>query len=376
MSEKQKIFEILDKASKQISQLTLDDLYYLLNSEKDKEVVDVIYSAAQKLKKNVIGKVVYLPVPLYVGNTCVNNCVYCGFRKDNKDIIRKTLTDDELEQKVMELIANGFRMIELVYADSYNVQIIERHVKITKTLLEKAGGGEVILNSAPFLDSKDYKFLNKAGVDVVVEWMETEDQSRYLELHPGATSKTNFSSRAECYDRMLKGGMKNIGIGILFGLADWKKDVLALIEHARYLEKTYKVAPVIGIPRLKPAVGAPYFSDQKYEYEKYKVSDEQLKLAVAVYRLAMPYSQIFISTRETPELMFELLEKCGGGNLFATECSVQVGANHDVGHKTVTTEGGSSGQFEVYSLKIKDVVERLNKNGLIASFVSPPSNEP
>lgn len=376
MIKKHKIDEILDKATEQIGQLTVNEITYLLDSEENRESVELICTVAQKLKEHVLGKVIYLPVPLYVGNVCINNCVYCGFRKDNKNIVRKTLTDAELRKKVTELISHGFRMIELVYGESYNIQTIKRHVQITKALIEKAGGGEVILNSAPFPISKDYKFLNKAGTDVVVEWMETEDREKYTELHPGDTPKSNYVLRKQCYDKMLKGGMKNVGIGILFGLANWKKDVLTLIQHTRYLEKNYKVAPIIGIPRLKPAIGAPYFSDKKYGYNKYKINDEQLKLIVAVYRLAMPYSQIFISTREMPKLMFELLEKCGGGNLFATECSVEVGAKHDVGYKSLTSENGRYGQFEVYSLDIKDVIKRLNKNGLIPSFIPPPRNEP
>lgn len=374
--------DIFKKVVGIFEEISIEEIACLLKADGDHLLLNEIFSAARKLRDAVLGRVIYMPVPLYVGNSCLNNCSYCAFRISNRQIDRKTLSDQELTEKVAELIADGFRIIELVYsaAPLYSVNTVARHARLTKDLLERAGGGQVALNTAPFNSAADYRALREAGTDIIIQWMETGDEERYKLVHPGfgrlpSTPKSDFKNRLAAYDLMLKGRMENIGIGVLFGLANWQSDVLYVIQHARYLQKEYGIAPIIGIPRLKPAADAPYFTDVTYKADQYSVNDEQLKLAVAVYRLALPYCHIFISTREQPNLMFELLNDCGGGNVFASKCSVEVGADHTPGHKTTSNSAGQYGQFEVYSLSSRETCDKLTELNYLVGFLPPLKNK-
>lgn len=348
------------KSADKLEEFSLGDLSVLLNVKTGSEAYSNILAAADRIKKETLGTKVYLPVPLYISNYCQNRCLYCANRVGNTSLKRKRLTKDEISKEIDALIEDGFRIIELVFGDdpALSTENVVEYVEVLKRKLGNVSGGLIALNAKP-LQTKDYALLNKAGVDIVVNWQETYNKERFADIHPRNTPKANYTFRVAAQERMLKAGMKNVGVGILFGLYSFKQDVISLVKHGRRLAKKYNITPIIGIPRLKTAKG------QKYTSPKYDVGDNQLQLAVAVLRLALPYSHIFVSTRENKQLAFKLLKK-GGGNIFASKCSVFPGG--------YTTESRpKDGQFEVFSYNTKEIREDLEDMDYKPTFASHPN---
>lgn len=373
--DKEEIEIILEK-SKCHKRLEVDEIASLLKTERNPVLFKMVLSAAKQVRDMAIGRIVYLPVPLYVSNVCVNMCDYCGY---NSRITteRRRLSQKELGSEVEQLTKYGYRMIELVAGEDsfffgrrpkFNVEKMVEYVRIAKEGMNKKGDNEIVLNIPP-LDENGFKRLKNAGTEVIVQWQETFDKKRYKELHPEGTPKSDFDFRIGAYDRMLNAGIRNAGIGILFGLSDWRFDVISLVNHVYYLQDRYRISPVIGIPRFKEASGV------TYKPGKFKVNDSQLKLAVAVYRLSIPESTIFISTRENYDLMFKLLDECGGGNLFATRCSVAPGGYLDSKDREKVSKR-TEGQFHVYDLPLEDIKNYLIQRGYIPSFGPPIDNRP
>lgn len=370
---KEEIEFILDK-SKSLKRLESNEISSLLKTESNPILYNMVLSAARQVRDMAMGRIVYLPVPLYVSNICVNMCNYCGYNS-RIETERKKLTKEELRNEIRHLTKQGYRMIELVASEDpfffgrrpkFNVENFIDYIKIAKEELNKIGDNEIILNIPP-LDEECFRRLKDAGVEVIVQWQETFDKNRYKELHPEGTPKGDFDFRVGAYERMLNAGIRNVGIGILFGLSDWRFDVISLINYVYYLQDKNRISPVIGIPRFKEAKGV------TYKPGKFEVNDQQLKLTVAVYRLSIPEGQIFISTRENYDLMFKLLDECGGGNLFATRCSVAPGGYLDSKDREKVSKR-TEGQFHVYDLPLEDVKDYLSGRGYIPSFGPPTDN--
>lgn len=353
------IQNILKKA-KAFKKIAAKDLSILLNVKTGTNAYFKILSTADEVKKKILGTKVYLPVPLYVSNFCRNRCLYCANRANNRKLERKRLTKKELGQEIDALIKNGFKIIELAYGDDPLLSISDyvEHVKILKRKLNKING-LVALNARPF-NANEYELLRKAGVDIIINWQETYNRHQFNNLHPQGDPKSNYNFRVQAQDRMLKAGIKNVGIGILFGLDDFKKDVSTLIKHGRRLMDSYHIYPIIGIPRIKIA------QEQIYKPSKYSVDNDQFKLAVAVIRLALPHSHIFISTRENKQLAYELLNN-GGGNIFATKCSVFPGGY-------AREKKPEHGQFKVFSYSPKNISNDMRKMGYQPTFEAHPNN--
>ena len=246
------------------STLSVENAWHLLNinSKKDAYLLDSIVETSRTIKTNLFHGKIYSIVPLYVSSYCQEHCVYCNYRAGNRDkkIERVRLTNAELEIEVEFLAKKGFRAIELVYAtDPFTtVNDVSHHIGITSEILSTFGGGIVGINARPYL-VEDYRRLKNAGLDFVVLWQETYDEIRYKELHPGKTEKRDFFYRLNAPERMIQAGIENIGLGVLSGLHDWRKDWYLLIHHVAFLLETYKEkikTIILGIPRLKPAFGA------------------------------------------------------------------------------------------------------------------------
>jgi 2-iminoacetate synthase len=294
----------------------------------------------------------YAIVPLYVTSICAEACVYCNYRSANKSvaITRLRLTDEELLLEAGHLVdAKHLRVVELVYATDPKVRIdsICRHVEQVRGLLERSGGGMVGLNAEAF-DEQEYRMLRDAGISFIVLWQETYDRSRYSELHPGKTKKTDFFYRLEAYERMLAAGISNIGLGVLSGLSDWRTDWAMLIEHESYLYRRYGVTPaILGVPRLKPAAGA------LLQETPYIPSRGEFLAALAVHNLFSPRTMPFINTREEWTLCTEMAR--GGGCLFTFNCSTIPGG-YSLGKKGY--------QFPTGSYDVNDFVGALEAAGL------------
>ena len=263
--------------------LTVEETAVLLAIESE-EGLKELFDAARELKRMVYGNRIVLFAPLYVGNSCVNNCKYCGFRRDAKGIVRKTLTNPELVAEIENLEKSGHKRLILVFGESpvYTPEFIAESVRTCYKV--KVGNGEirrVNINAAP-LDVEGYRIVKEAGIGTFQVFQETYHQETYSKYHPAGDIKGDYMWRLNAMDRAFKGGIDDMGIGALFGLYNWKYEVLGLVSHALHLQKTCGVGPhTISFPRIKPA------ADMNLELP-YEVNDDEFKRIVAVLRLAVP----------------------------------------------------------------------------------------
>lgn len=277
---------------------------------------------ARQRKDERFGGTVFPVSPLYVTSICKERCTYCNYRAGSTDpgLKRVRLSGAELEREVRFLVEDrGLRAVELVYASDplITVDNICRHVEITARIMARAGHVNVGLSAEP-VSVEDYRRLRDAGLTFSVVWMETYDPARYRELHPGRQTKTDFFWRLESYERMIEAGLEGVGYGVLSGLADWRRDWSMLVLHQRWLRANYGRGPnILGIPRLRPAPGAPYHERQ------FVPSDGAFRSLVAWHNALFPEVLPFVSTREDFETCLQLA--AGGGCLFTLNCSTVPG---------------------------------------------------
>ncbi|MDD3594404.1 MAG: [FeFe] hydrogenase H-cluster radical SAM maturase HydG [Candidatus Gastranaerophilales bacterium] len=303
-STQNEINEILDKALK-AQGLTLEETAALLNVEND-ETLEKLFKAAKTIKEKIYGKRIVLFAPLYAANVCTNNCLYCAFRRDNKNIERRVLTPQEVVEEAKAIMRMGHKRIILLTGEDYKdtgldylQEIMERIYK-TKEL-----NGEIRrinVNIAP-LSTEDFKRLNTFGIGTYQLFQETYHQPTYKEVHP-AGKKSNYEWRINAMDRAIEAGLNDLGIGPLFGLADYKFETLATLMHAQHMDKVCGVGPhTISVPRIEPAEGVEFS-----EHPPAQMSDKEFKKIVAIIRLAVPYTGLVLSTRETPQMRREIIE--------------------------------------------------------------------
>ncbi|WP_016777710.1 [FeFe] hydrogenase H-cluster radical SAM maturase HydG [Anaerophaga thermohalophila] len=284
------------------NRLTLDETAALINANTP-ELIEEIKEGARELKERVYGKRIVLFAPLYIGNLCVNNCAYCGFRTDNKKQKRITLTPEEISEEVTMLEDAGHKRLILVFGEhpKYDAKFIAdtvRHVYSVKHL-----NGEirrVNINAAPF-DVDGFKIVKEAGIGTYQVFQETYHRDTYLKVHLGG-KKRDFDWRITALDRAQEAGIDDVGIGALLGLYDWRFEVLGLLRHVNHFEAVYNVGPhTISFPRLKKASGF----DAKPEFD---VSDEEFTRLVAILRLAVPYTGMILTAREPAHIRDEVLQ--------------------------------------------------------------------
>ena len=269
----------------------------------DPDLIEEIFEAARELKKRVYGNRIVLFAPLYVGNYCVNDCQYCAFRRTNKDQVRQTLSEQELKEQVTALENKGHKRLILVFGEHafYKPDFIAECVQTCYNL--KVGHGEirrVNINAAP-LDHEGFKTIKAAGIGTYQIFQETYHHDTYTKMHPAETRKSNFLWRLDSLSRAFEAGCDDMGVGALFGLYDWRFEVLGLVTHALHLQQKYGVGPhTISFPRLRPAQGV----ENEWPY---LVKDEEFKRVVATLRLAVPYTGLILTAREEPALRREVM---------------------------------------------------------------------
>jgi 2-iminoacetate synthase len=300
-ADKQRVREIIAKSLEK-QRLTLEETSVLVNASGT-DLLEEIKEGAKELKMRVYGNRIVLFAPLYVGNKCFNDCKYCGFRVSNTKAIRKTLNDDELISEVESLEDNGQKRLILVYGEhpDYSADYIAHTVKLVYGI--KKGHGEirrVNINAAPF-DTDGFRKIKEAGIGTYQIFQETYDHDAYCWYHPGGKKK-DYDWRLTALDRAQEAGIDDIGIGALFGLYDWRFEVLGLVRHTNHLEACYNTGPhTISFPRIKD-------STQLNLREEYKVTDNDFKKLVAILRLAVPYTGLILTARETPDIRREVME--------------------------------------------------------------------
>jgi len=348
-----RVEKILDQA-KNGKRLSLEELGDLLsvNPEKEFAVFNKVLDTSRKIKEKVFKNRIFPIVPVYVSSFCIEHCEYCNYRVENQNkmVKRICLSLNQLEKELKYLIVNkGFRVVELVYgSDPKIISHIPKHIKLAHSILNETGGGMVGINAQPF-STEEYRILKESGLDFVILWQETYQLEYYKRLHPGKTPKTNFKFRVDSFERMIEAGIRHFGLGVLSGLAPWRKDWLLLTEHERYLFNKYGIkASIVGIPRLKPAIGA------LIQSTPFIPSDKEFLLVVAVHNLFSPETLPFINTRENFNLCLELAK--GGGSLFTFNCSTIPGGY---------TLGVRGYQFITYNFDINEHLPKLESKGLI-----------
>ncbi len=322
-----------------------------LTTLQDKELWSEIFETAQKVKEKVFGKNVFLFAPLYLSNECINNCIYCGFRNGNKKANRKILKVREASKEALLLSNRGYRRLLLVASENPKLAGVDYFEKIINEIYKSTNIRVLSLNAAP-MNVEEFKRLKACGVVVYQCFQETYHLLTYRYMHPFGP-KANYDWRLMVMDRAIEAGFEDIGMGILLGLYDWRMDVLALMTHIHRLMRKYGFGPrTLSVPRLQPAEGS------KLKEIKYKVSDTDFKKIVAIYRLALPYVGVVISTRESPELRDELF-------MFGVS-QISAGAKTSPGGYI---HSGNAEQFEIGDKRsLKEVIAKIESLGLIPTL--------
>lgn len=337
--------------------LSLEETAILVNTT-DPDLVEEIKEGARQLKEQVYGNRIVLFAPLYVGNLCVNNCEYCGFRTSNKDQKRTTLSTEELVKEVEMLEDAGQKRLILVYGEhpKYDAGFIASTVR--EVYKVKKGNGEirrVNINAAP-LDIDGFRTVKEAGIGTYQIFQETYHRGAYSQYHTGGV-KRDYDNRLTALDRAQEAGIDDVGIGALFGLYDWRFETLALLRHVNHFEAVYNVGPhTISFPRLKKA------SNVNID-EKYQVSDEEFTKMVAILRLAVPYTGLILTAREPAHIRQEVLRfgvsQIDGGTKI--EMKAYSGNKKD--------QDLNAEQFEINdSRTLNEVMDELIDKGFIPSF--------
>jgi 2-iminoacetate synthase len=340
------------------NRLTLEETAVLINASSP-ELIEEIKEGARTLKRNVYGDRIVLFAPLYIGNQCTNNCAYCGFRTSNTDAVRKTLEHQEIIKEVEALQENGQKRLILVYGEhpDYSADYIAETVKLVYSI--KKGNGEirrVNINAAP-LDIEGFKKVKDSGIGTYQVFQETYHPTEYLKYHLGG-KKRDFEWRLTSLDRAQEAKLDDVGIGALFGLYDWRFEVLSLVRHTNHLEACYNVGPhTISFPRIKAANGI----INEYPYE---VSDDDFARLIAILRLAVPYTGMILTAREPVKLRNELLHfgvsQIDGGT------KIELGSYAD---KQKDKQNLNKEQFEINDERsLNEIIEELVGDDFIPSF--------
>ncbi len=287
-----------------IETLTPADTAALLNVE-DPALLEEMAAMALQVKRKVYDNRIVTFAPLYMSNLCINNCAYCGFRSANTGATRRRLTMDEVRRETEVLAGKiGHKRLIAVYGEdpTTSTEYIAdtlRTVYGVKAPTRKGFGQirRVNVNAAP-LPIADLKHLHEVGIGTFQVFQETYHHATYAAVHPRDTVKGQYAWRLYCMHRALEAGVDDVGIGALFGLYDWKFEVMGLLYHARELERRFGMGPhTISFPRLEPAHGSGLAG-----HPQYKVSDADFLRLVSVIRLAVPYPGMIITARETADL--------------------------------------------------------------------------
>jgi 2-iminoacetate synthase len=254
------------------------------------ELLETMGRRAHVLTQQRFGKVIRLFAPLYLSNECINNCQYCGFSRDNP-IFRVTLSLDEVKREATALHEQGFRNLLLV-AGEHPKFVSNNYLRDCIAALHQ-DWPSVSLEVGP-METEEYRPLVAAGADGLVVYQETYDRGVYDEMHT-AGPKKNFNWRLETPERAYSAGFRRLGIGALYGLADWRHEALSVAAHADYLLRNcWKAYVTISLPRLRPCAG---------EFEPLThMTDRELAQLVCAFRLMFPDVGLVLSTRETPKL--------------------------------------------------------------------------
>lgn len=351
------INNILEKA-KQKKGLSHTEASVLLACN-DKEINNQIFELAKQIKDDFYGNRIVLFAPLYLSNYCVNGCTYCPYHATNKHITRKKMTQEEIKNEVIALQDMGHKRLAIESGeDPVNnpIEYILESINTIYSIKHKNGAIRRVNVNIAATTVENYKKLHEAGIGTYILFQETYNKETYERLHPTGP-KHNYAYHTEAMDRAMQGGIDDVGIGVLFGLEDYKYEFAALLMHAEHLEAVYGVGPhTISVPRIRKA------DDIDPNAFTNAIDDETFKKIVAIIRIAVPYTGMIISTRESKDCRKDLLEL--GVSQISGGSKTSVG-----GYYKPEKEDEDSSQFEVNDNRTLDeVVNWLMELGYLPSF--------
>ena len=349
------ITDIIEKGRK-AKGLELEEVAALLQNTSP-ELEKKLFEAAREVKNAIYGSRIVMFAPLYISDYCVNSCTYCGYKCANK-FTRKKLTDDELRKEVEVITGLGHKRIAMEAGEddvNCHIDYILHAIEVIYAAKPSRGNINRINVNIAATTVENYSKLKKAGIGTYILFQETYHRDTYRVMHP-AGPKSDYDYHTTAMDRAMQGGIDDVGVGVLFGLYDYKYEVMGLMQHAQHLEQAFGVGPhTISVPRLRPADGV------TLERFPHLVSDAGFKRIVAILRLAVPYTGMILSTREEPRFREEVIN-VGISQISAGSCT-GVGGYQEEG------EGGGKVQFEVADSRTPvEVLKSLCRQGYIPSY--------
>ena len=351
------ISEIIEKAKKRKG-LSHKEASVLLACEIE-EKNEEIYALARQIKKDFYGNRIVMFAPLYLSNYCVNGCVYCPYHLKNKHIARKKLTQDEIRKEVIALQDMGHKRLAIESGEDPVNNPIEYILECIKTIYSvkhKNGAIRRVNVNIAATTVENYRKLKEAGIGTYILFQETYHKESYENLHPTGP-KHNYAYHTEAMDRAMEGGIDDVGLGVLFGLEMYKYEFAGLLMHAEHLEAKFGVGPhTISVPRIRHA------DDIDPSAFDNSINDDIFAKIVACIRVAVPYTGMIVSTRES--------QKCRERVLQLGISQISGGSRTSVGgYAEPEPEEDNSAQFDVIDTRTLDeVVNWLMRQGFIPSF--------
>ncbi len=347
--------EILEKAKLGKGLSHREASVLLASSQRDEE----IFALAEKIKKDYYGNRIVLFAPLYLSNYCVNGCVYCPYHKKNTRIPRKKLTQEEIKQEVIALQDMGHKRLAIEAGeDPVNnpIEYILESINTIYSIKHKNGAIRRVNVNIAATTVENYKKLHDAGIGTYILFQETYNKESYETLHPTGP-KHNYKYHTEAMDRAMQGGIDDVGLGVLFGLESYRYEFAGLLMHAEHLEAVYGVGPhTISVPRIKKA------DDINPDEFDNGIDDDIFAKITACIRIAVPYTGMIVSTRESAECRAKLLKL--GVSQVSGGSKTSVG-----GYFNPMPEKDESAQFDVSDRRsLDEVIKWLMELGYLPSF--------
>jgi 2-iminoacetate synthase len=352
--EKQEVDAIL-KHARELKGISFDEAQRLLMVEDD-DTLETILETANFIKEAIYGKRLVLFAPLYTSNLCNNECLYCAFRRSNTFIPRRTLTMDQVRVDTEALVQEGHKRVLLVSGEGLGKEALDYSIEAIDTIYSvKVGNGSIRrinINIAP-LKVEEFRRLRDARIGTYQLFQEVYHYDTYKKMHPKGP-KSNYKNHLTAMDRAMEGGIDDVGVGILFGLYDYKFEIIAMLQHIKHLEKKFGMGPhTISVPRLEPASGSDVASSPPHA-----VGDKDFKKIIAILRITVPYTGLILSTRETAKTRREAL------SLGISQISA--GSKTNPGGYS---EGETAEQFSLGDHRsLEEVIKDIAQYGYVPSF--------
>ncbi|MCK5807596.1 [FeFe] hydrogenase H-cluster radical SAM maturase HydG [bacterium] len=316
---------------------------------EDPAHLEKMFEVANYIKTEIYGSRLVLFAPLYLSSFCRNECLYCAFKKSNSMIPRRTLTQEEIEKEVEALVSQGHKRVLLVSGEGLGKNALDYTIESLKTIYSvKVGKGEIrrVNVNVAAMEVEDFKKLKDAKIGTYQLFQETYHYDTYKKMHVSGP-KSDYLYHLTAMDRAMEAGIDDVGVGILFGLADYRFEIMALLQHIRHLEDRFGFGVhTISVPRLEPATNSDVSCNPPHP-----VDDETFKKILAILRITIPYTGLILSTRETAEMRRDALR------LGISQISAGSRTNPGGYSESDSAEQFSLGDHRSLDAVIKDIIE-------------------